>query len=361
MKATRPAIRESVMVFEGDGDDLHFLITSSSVRKTFTVDPIARRMVELLDGTRTIPELEAQLHNVPGYSEGYVTELLEIFTAEDLLASPTSTSDIALLSSWERGRFGRQLGLFEELAREAGSSASGASLQAALRAATVVVIGTGGLGSWVLASLAAAGAGRFVVCDHDTVELSNLNRQILFGASDLGRLKTEVTAERLAALNPGVTVDTVHLEVRGPDDVEPLTDGADVVINCADRPSVAVTSDWVSAACFARGIPHIVGGAYAYHVGSLPLTVLPGRTPCWRCARDEVGGETREMIGGRQGAGPSLAMFSAVTANVAAYDALRVLLALPPVTAGRLGEIDFRTLAIRWREIPYPCSHLRSA
>ena len=146
-----------------------------------------------------------------------------------------------------------------------------------------------------------------------------------------------------------------------PDDVGLLADGADLVINCADRPSVALTSDWVSAACLARRIPHIVGGAYAYHVGSLPLTVLPGRTSCWQCARDDVGGETREMIGGRPGAGPSLAMFSAVTANIAAYDAVRVLIGLPPVTAGRLGEVDFRTLALRWREIPNPCSHVRSA
>lgn len=361
MNATRPALRASVMVFEGDGDDLHFLLTSSSVRKTFTVDPVARRMVGLLDGTRTIPELEAQLRDAPGYTDGYVNELLDVLHDEDLLASPSSGTDMARLSTAERERYSRQLSLLEELAREAGISASGASLQAALRTATVVVIGTGGLGSWVLLSLAAAGVGHVVVCDPDTVELSNLNRQILFGASDAGRLKAEVAAERLAAIDPSITVDTSRLAVSGPDDVGLLADGADLVINCADRPSVALTSDWVSAACLARRIPHIVGGAYAYHVGSLPLTVLPGRTSCWQCARDDVGGETREMIGGRPGAGPSLAMFSAVTANIAAYDAVRVLIGLPPVTAGRLGEVDFRTLALRWREIPNPCSHVRSA
>jgi hypothetical protein len=54
-------------------------------------------------------------------------------------------------------------------------------------------------------------------------------------------------------------------------------------------------------------------------------------------------------------------MFSAMTANLIAYDALRVLLGLPALTAGRLGELDFRTLAVRWRELPRPCSHVRTA
>jgi molybdopterin/thiamine biosynthesis adenylyltransferase len=357
---TRPALRDSVLVLEGDGSELHFVLTSSSTCKTFSVDPIAHRIVGLLDGTRTVPELEAHLLDVPGYTAGYVNEVLDVLHEEDLLATPSSAAESARLSSTERERYSRQLSLLEELAREAGVTAAGPTLQATLRAATVVVLGAGGLGSWLLASLAAAGVGRLVVCDADTVELSNLNRQILFGTSDIGRLKSEVTAERLAALDSNITIEPVNLIVRGPGDVARLAEGADLVINCADRPSVAITSDWVSAACLTRGVPHIVGGAYAYHVGSLGLTVLPGRTPCWTCAREEVGRPSEMVLHGRQGAGPSLAMFSALSANVIAYDAVRVLLDLPPVTAGRLGEFDFRTLALRWREIPNPCSHVRS-
>jgi hypothetical protein len=156
-------------------------------------------------------------------------------------------------------------------------------------------------------------------------------------------------------------VETVDLAIAGPQDVAPLAARAGLVINCADRPSVAETSDWVAAACLERGVAHIVGGAYAYHVGALGLTVVPGRTPCWECARDTVGREPAAPVRGRRGPGPSLAMFSAMTANLIAYDALRVLLGLPALTAGRLGELDFRTLAVRWRELPRPCSHVRTA
>jgi molybdopterin/thiamine biosynthesis adenylyltransferase len=342
MTPTRPALRDSVLVLEGDGDELHFLLTGSAVQKTFSVDPPTRRLLRLIDGSRTVAELEAA---VP---DGAVRDVLGVLADEDLLAAPAATTPVD-------ERYGRQLGLLEELAREDGVTVAGAELQARLRAASVAVIGTGGLGSWVLLSLAAAGIGRLVVMDSDTVELSNLNRQILFSAADAGRAKTAVAAERLAA--HGARVETIEGLLAGPGDVP----HADVVINCADRPSVAETSDWVAEACVARGIPHIVGGAYAYHTGALGLTVVPGETPCWQCARDAVGRHAGGAVRGRSGPGPSFAPFSAVTANVVAYDAVRVLLGLPPVTAGRLGEIDFRTLALRWRELPRQCPHARTA
>jgi hypothetical protein len=57
MAVTRPALRDSVLVLEGDSTELHFVLTSSSICKTFGVDPIARRIVGLLDGTRSVPEL----------------------------------------------------------------------------------------------------------------------------------------------------------------------------------------------------------------------------------------------------------------------------------------------------------------
>jgi molybdopterin/thiamine biosynthesis adenylyltransferase len=284
--------------------------------------------------------------------------VLGVLDEEDLLAVAPA-GDAEAIAAGSRERHVRQLTLLEELAREAGVTASGSALQARLTAASVLVIGSGGLGSWIALSLAAAGIGRLVLCDTDAVAVSNLNRQVLFEAADAGQRKTEVAARRLQALDPELRVETHDRRVDGPEDVVAMVGGIDLVVNCADQPSVGDTSDWVTAACLPRGIPHIVGGAYAYHVGSLGLTVVPGRTPCWRCAREAVGVETGETIRGRRGPGPSLAMFTAVTANLVAYDALRVLLGLPPSSAGRLGELDFRTLAIRWRDLPQTCLHAR--
>jgi molybdopterin/thiamine biosynthesis adenylyltransferase len=350
MPAFRPALRDSVLVLEGEADQLHFVMTSISARKTFAVDDMTRRLVPLLDGSRTLPELESEVRDAASFSPGHLRDVLEVLDAEALLAIPARAEPS--LAPEERERYSRQLGLLEELSRDDGQGATGEELQARLRAATVAVIGVGGLGTWLLSSLAAAGVGRLIVCDCDHVELSNLNRQILFGAADVGARKTESAAARLSAVNPTLTVEQREVVLRSPQDVSALAEAADLVINCADRPSVAETSEWVAAACLPRGVPHIVGGAYAYHVGSLGFTVLPGRTACWRCAGDTVGVRRDGVLRGRQGPGPSLAMFSAVVANVLAWDAVRVLLGLRPATSGRLGEIDFRSFDIRWRDIP---------
>src|ERR1700744_781129 len=106
---------------------------------------------------------------------------------------------IAMLSDEELDRYARHLVL-----RQVGGAG-----QAAIRRARVLMVGAGGLGSPCALYLAAAGIGTIGLVDDDTVSLSNLQRQILFRTSDVGRAKVEAGAEALKALNPGVQVD-VH-------------------------------------------------------------------------------------------------------------------------------------------------------
>src|SRR5436309_2772596 len=90
MTPTRPALRDSVLVLAGEGDELHFLMTSSSTRKTFSVDPVARRLVALLDGSRSVGELEAELSEAPA---GHVRDVLGVLEDEQLLAAPVAIED----------------------------------------------------------------------------------------------------------------------------------------------------------------------------------------------------------------------------------------------------------------------------
>jgi hypothetical protein len=176
-----------------------------------------------------------------------------------------------------------------------------------LRAATVAVIGTGEPGSAVLAALATAGVGRLVLCD----------------------ARTQAAAERLRAIAPEVTVLARDRAPVGPTDVAPLAALADVVVDCAGSPGAT------SAACLRRGVPHIVGA------GALGLTVIPGRTACWKCAGPLARGES---------AGP-------LAATVMAQDAVRVLLGRRPLTAGRLAVLDPGTRELSWRPLPGRCRH----
>jgi len=141
----------------------------------------------------------------------------------------------------------------ERYARQMVLPEVGAAGQARLAAASVVVVGAGGLGCPVLQYLAGAGVGRLVIVDHDRVEETNLHRQPLYTMADIGKLKAEAAAAALRRFNPGIAIDTVA-ERLTPQNATVLVAGADLVVDAAD--SFAVTYV-LSDACLAVGKPMI--------------------------------------------------------------------------------------------------------
>ena len=127
----------------------------------------------------------------------------------------------------------------------------GIEAQRRLLAARVAVVGAGGLGSPILAYLAAAGVGHLTVIDDDLVDVTNLQRQVLHGTADLGRPKVESAAGYVRGLNPDVTVTTHQVRV-GPGNAEQLLVGHDLVLDGADN---FPTRYAVSDACVALGVP----------------------------------------------------------------------------------------------------------
>jgi molybdopterin/thiamine biosynthesis adenylyltransferase len=149
--------------------------------------------------------------------------------------------------------------------------------QAKLARSRVLVIGAGGLGSPVLYYLAGAGVGQIDVVDPDAVAVSNLHRQILFTTPDVGRPKVEVAAERLRALNPEVTVvaHPVRVDERN---VDTLIADHDIVVDCPDN---LATRYVVNDACCRAGIPLVEAAVLAF--SGMVMTIVPGKTPCYRC------------------------------------------------------------------------------
>jgi len=171
------------------------------------------------------------------------------------------------LSGYDRVRYLRHL-VIPEL---------GEGGQDKLRAAGVLVVGVGGLGSPCLLYLAAAGVGRLGIVDFDVVELSNLQRQIIHTTDDIGRDKTVSAAEKIAALNPEVEVvrHQVHLDAGT---VEGLIDPYDIVVTAVDNlPSRFLLND---ACVLARKT--LVEGAILRFVG-LAMTIKGGESACYRC------------------------------------------------------------------------------
>jgi molybdopterin/thiamine biosynthesis adenylyltransferase len=150
--------------------------------------------------------------------------------------------------------------------------------QIALRDASVLVIGTGALGSPVALYLAGAGVGRLGVVDDDDVELSNLHRQPLHFTPDVGEPKAESAAAKLRFLNPDIVVESYRMRVDAGNAVG-LIEGQDLVIDCSDT---FETRYAVNRACCEAGVDLIEGGAVGWT--GLVMTIVPHRTACYRCA-----------------------------------------------------------------------------
>jgi molybdopterin-synthase adenylyltransferase len=151
--------------------------------------------------------------------------------------------------------------------------------QAKIRAASVLVVGAGGLGSPVALYLAAAGIGRIGLVDDDAVSLSNLQRQILFRTSDVGRAKVEAGAEALKALNPGVQIDVHHARLTHANAMALIAD-YDIIADGSDN---FATRFLLNDACFFARKP-LVSAAVTEFEGQLATYrgYEPG-LPCYRC------------------------------------------------------------------------------
>lgn len=149
--------------------------------------------------------------------------------------------------------------------------------QEALRTATITVIGAGGLGCPALTVLAPAGVGVVRIVDFDTIDLSNLHRQPLFTAADVGSPKVSVAAERLRELNPDIDVEPMEVLVT-PANAAELIEGSSAVIDATDTFSARSA---ITKAAFETGIPMVYGSIYGFE-GQFAV-FAPPNGPCYRC------------------------------------------------------------------------------
>ena len=164
-------------------------------------------LLTLLDGTRTHAQIvvDMQARN-PIITDADVCGAIGELANAGYLEDANLPASAAAFGPLELERYRRNLEFFSYFKTE--GNTTNFDYQARLRSSKVTVLGLGGLGSFVALSLVSAGVGDVLLVDYDNVELSNLNRQVLYTSSDIGRLKTEAAAERLAAVNPHVRLET---------------------------------------------------------------------------------------------------------------------------------------------------------
>lgn len=186
--------------------------------------------------------------------------------------------------------------------------------------------------------------GHVTLVDFDTVELPDLNRQILYWDEDIGKKKVEVAHRKLSKLNPGVEITPISAEI-AEENITGIVDGAHVVLDGLDNLSARLM---VNTACVKQKIPYVFGGVS--RLRGMVTTIIPGKTPCLACFHPEgVGG-----LG-------VLGITPALIANLQALEAIKLITAHTPSLAGKLllfngDEIKFHVYDIQRNESCEVCS-----
>ena len=200
--------------------------------------------------------------------------------------------------------------------------------QQKLKAARVLIVGAGGLGAPAALYLAAAGVGTLGLVDADDVALSNLQRQVLYASSDVGRAKVEAAGAHLSALNPHVTI-RAHPMMLDEANAAALVRGYDLVLDGTDSFGARFA---VNAACYGEGKP-LVSGAIGRWSGQLAVfeAGLAKGKPCYRCLVPEIppDAETCSAVG-------VMGALAGVIGSMMALEAIKLITGAGETLSGRL-------------------------
>ena len=212
--------------------------------------------------------------------------------------------------------------------------------QEKLLSAQALIVGAGGLGSPAAMYLAAAGTGQLVIADHDVVEISNLQRQLLHHDADIGRDKAVSACDTLQSINPEVRA-TPLTGMLGGEQLDGHVQRADVVLDCSDN---FETRFAVNAACVRHKTPLVSGAAIRLEGQVAVFDARDAHSPCYQCLY-KAGAETDQSCS----TNGVLAPLVGIIGSLQALEAIKVLLALGENLAGRL--VVFDGLTHDWRTL----------
>jgi molybdopterin/thiamine biosynthesis adenylyltransferase/rhodanese-related sulfurtransferase/molybdopterin converting factor small subunit len=290
------------------------------------------------------PLLRRHLYDDRGSLRGYVHLFLNDDDVTDLGragSARTNEGDVLLIvpsiaggeevfSREEKERYARHFSLPDV----------GVEGQRRLKGARVLIVGAGGLGSPAGLYLAAAGIGTIGIVEFDVVDLSNLQRQVLYGTRDVGRPKIEAARERLLDINPNIDVRT-HAERLTRENALAILADYDVVIDGTDN---FPTRYLVSDACVLLGKPYVYGSILRFEG---QVSVFTGRTgPCYRCLFREP---PPPGLVPSCAEGGVLGVLPGIIGSLQALEAIKLITGRGDTLIGRLALFD--ALAFRWREL----------
>jgi molybdopterin-synthase adenylyltransferase len=341
MEMTRPRVKPEHLPFRIAGDLIRIGGVTGGIAGEIE-DPTGSvwTLLEFMDGSRSVGEMVTDvMARHPGETEDAVREAIEVMIGSGYVED-AGHPDPAELSPREKERYSRSRNYFRWV--DLVPRASSWEPQLALRRARVTVAGIGGTGGFAAMALAATGVGHLHCVDGDTVELSNLNRQVLFDEADVGMAKVDAAVRRLQRLNSDISVTGERLHIQDAEDMLPLAKGCDVLLLAADNPPEMTV--WTNRACLAAGTPWVDAG---YH-GPVALvgSYVPGSSACWECVR-MTHDERQQPLEANHADAIRRPVENAVSATsaglsgiLAGQAVISLLTGVPPVPAGQVQAVS---------------------
>ena len=205
-----------------------------------------------------------------------------------------------------------------------------AGVQERLRESTVLIAGLGGLGGTVALYLAAAGVGHLKICDNDTVQWSNLNRQILYTEQDIGKPKVSQAAERLLLLNHNIVIETLSETIKE-SSISSFANQADLIIDCLDNFEGRMV---LNSYAVRKPMPLIHAGVSGFN-GQI-TSIIPPKTPCLECIYD---------AGPREEAPPILGTTAGILGTMQAMEAIKHLAGAGELLTNKLMIMDGESMS----------------
>ncbi|MEC3920365.1 HesA/MoeB/ThiF family protein [Nocardia sp. CDC160] len=309
-------------------------------------DPDGRieTLVVTLDGTRSPDEIVSAVstHHEKASAREIVDTMQQLLDAG--LLEDYGAPVPAELTDRERDRYSRSIPFLRWIDRL--PRASSWDVQIKLRRSRVLLIGLGGVGGAVAQGLVASGVGSLHCIDADFVELSNLNRQVLYREADIGRTKVDAATEHLRDLNSDVEISGEQRWIVSEADLSALLEPSyDLVALCADNPRVI--RRWANRAFYPAGITWVVGG---YHGPMASASVHgPESGACWECLHDQAvdapdmrmpPGMSIDDLNPRFPWEPVNIVSATITGAFLTHFALAVLTGAPPIEPGFSYEVN---------------------
>jgi len=340
-----PKLNATVSVVKLNDHILEFFLTNIRQQIRIKVEnDLILEIVTSLDGTKT-PERIAAEYNI-GMDE--LNVLLEFLRNKGILDNVDPKRDFEKYEQYRRE--------IHFMAEYSHSHDHLIKMWNSIRKSTVLIVGLGAVGSWVACNLSQSGVGSLILMDADVVDETNLHRQFRYRNSDVRRKKADALEDRIHGFDSDIEVTKEYSYLDGTA-LQMFNDRKiDLIINCADKPTVDDTSLWIGEYAMGRGIPHIIGGGYNLHLSLIGQTVLPGKSACMKCFQKTLEEENRidptkvKKLSVRNRKVGSFGPMCSMIASMVGMEAIKVLSKeITPSNLNRRGEFDIYNMDIAYK------------